>query len=224
MRLLIVEDDTLVADGLREALARSGFTVDHLDSAERTEAHMEGGEFFELAIVDLGLPGRDGLSLIRNLRAAGQKLPILVLTARDSLEDCVKGLEAGADDYMVKPFRLPELVARVRALIRRAHAITQTRLSMGNLEMDTASRVATLSGSPLELTQREWTILELLVLQSPKVVAKERLLQALSGWERDMTPNAVEVHVSRLRSKLTGSGTLIRTVRGFGYRIDAEHH
>ena len=124
---------------------------------------------------------------------------------------------------MVKPFRLPELVARVRALIRRAHAITQTRLSMGNLAMDTASRVATLSGSPLELTQREWTILEMLVLQSPKVVAKERLLQALSGWEKDMTPNAVEVHVSRLRSKLTGSGTLIRTVRGFGYRIDAEH-
>lgn len=223
MRLLIVEDDALVAEGLREGLVRSGFTVDHLVSAEQSEAQFAAGETFDLAIVDLGLPGLDGLSLIRNLRARGETLPILVLTARDALEDCVKGLDAGADDYMTKPFRLPELVARARALIRRAHAVASTRLRHGALELDTATRQVSLAGESLELTQREWTILEMLMLESPKVISKNRLVQALAGWDKDMTPNAVEVHVSRLRAKLTGADIGIRTVRGIGYRLDGDH-
>jgi len=223
MRLLIVEDDALVAEGLREGLLRSGFTVDHLYNAEQSEAQFTSGEAFDLAIVDLGLPGRDGVSLIRRLRAHGQMLPILVLTARDALEDCVKALEAGADDYMTKPFRLPELVARVGALIRRANAVTSTRLCHGPLELDTATHSASLAGKRLDLTQREWTILEMLMLQSPKVVSKERLVQALAGWDKDMTPNAVEVHVSRLRAKLADAAFGIRTVRGIGYRLDRDN-
>jgi DNA-binding response OmpR family regulator len=220
MRLLIVEDDALLAEGLREGLLRSGFTVDHLDNAEQAETQFAAGEVFDLAIVDLGLPGRDGLSLIRSLRGRGLTLPILILTARDALEDCVKGLEAGADDYMSKPFRLPELIARVRALIRRVHAVTSTRLRHGSLELDTAAHTANLAGAPLELTQREWAILELLLLESPKVVSKDRLLQSLAGWDKEMTPNAVEVHVSRLRAKLADAAIDIRTVRGIGYRMD----
>ena len=223
MRLLIVEDDALVAEGLREGLLRSGFTVDHLDNAEQSEAQFSVGEAFDLAIVDLGLPGRDGLSLIRSLRARHETLPILVLTARDTLEDCVKGLDAGADDYMTKPFRLPELVARVRALIRRAHAVTSTRLCHGSLELDTATHSVRLAGAPLDLTQREWAILEMLMLESPKVISKNRLVQALAGWDKDLTPNAIEVHVSRLRAKLAGADIGIRTVRGIGYRLDREH-
>jgi DNA-binding response OmpR family regulator len=220
MRLLIVEDDALLADGLREGLLRSGFTVDHLGNAEQAEIQFAAGEVFDLAIVDLGLPGRDGLSLIRSLRGRGLTLPVLILTARDALEDCVKGLEAGADDYMSKPFRLPELIARVRALIRRAHAVTSTRLRHGSLELDTAAHTASLAGAALELTQREWAILELLLLESPKVVSKDRLLQSLAGWDKEMTPNAVEVHVSRLRAKLADAAIDIRTVRGIGYRVD----
>lgn len=219
MRVLVVEDDALVAEGIKHGLEREHFTVDRVGSAEQAETYLHG-EHFDLLIVDLGLPKADGFTLVRQLRQLGQKTPVLILTARDTLEDCVKGLEVGADDYMVKPFRLPELVARIRALIRRAHSITDSRLSHGELELDTARHAATLKGQPLELTNREWALLELLLIQSPKVVSKEKILQVLSGWDVDLSPNAIEVYISRLRSKLTDSAVTIRTIRGIGYRID----
>lgn len=220
MRILVVEDDGLVAAGLKQGLARAGYTVDVAVSAEAAGACLQR-EAVDLAVVDIGLPGADGLSLIRQWRQQGLALPVLVLSARSSMEDTISGLDVGADDYLGKPFRLPELVARVRALIRRSHAVADSCLRHGPLLLDTAAHTATLAGQPLELTPREWAILEILLLASPNVVNKDRLMQGLAGWDKDITPNAVEVHVSRLRAKLALGGIEIRTVRGIGYRLDA---
>ncbi len=220
MRILVVEDDALVASGIKEGLSLARFTVDLVGRAEHAVEQIRAGEVFDLAIVDLGLPGMGGLSLIRQLRQSGVQLPILILTARDSLEDCVQGLEVGADDYMTKPFRLPELAARVRALVRRANSVVSATLNYCALELDTARHSATLAGMPLELTLSEWTLLEMMVMLTPQVASKARLLQTLSGWDKDMSANAIEVHVSRLRAKLADSGICIRTVRGIGYRLD----
>ncbi len=220
MRILVVEDDALVASGIKEGLSLARFTVDLVGRAEHAVEQIRAGEVFDLAIVDLGLPGMGGLSLIRQLRQSGVQLPILILTARDSLEDCVQGLEVGADDYMTKPFRLPELAARVRALVRRANSVVSATLNYAALELDTARHSATLAGMPLELTLSEWTLLEMMVMLTPQVASKARLLQTLSGWDKDMSANAIEVHVSRLRAKLADSGICIRTVRGIGYRLD----
>jgi DNA-binding response OmpR family regulator len=220
MRILVVEDDRLMASGIKQGLAQAGYTVDLAHSAEAAEASLRD-ECFDLAVVDIGLPQADGLSLIRRLRAGGNAMPMLVLSARSSMEDTVSGLDIGADDYMSKPFRLPELIARIRALIRRAHSIATACLRHEGLRLDTRSRTATLDEQPLDLTNREWAILESLLLTSPGVVSKDRLVQSLAGWDKDITPNAVEVHVSRLRAKLAAGQIEIRTVRGIGYRIDA---
>ena len=219
MRILVVEDDPMVADGLKLGLERAGFAVDALPSAEKAEAALRG-ESFDLAIVDLGLPGADGKELVRRLRRRGEPLPLLILTARDTLEDRVTGLELGADDFMVKPFQLPEVVARVRALIRRSRSVLSSEIDHGPLKMDLSRRSASLAGQPIELTGREWSILECLLLHAPKVVSKERLLQSISGWDTELTQNAIEVYVSRLRYKLEPGGIRIRTVRGIGYRLD----
>ena len=174
-----------------------------------------------MALVDIGLPKADGLHFIRQLRAAGKGLPVLILTARDSMEDTVSGLDAGADDYLTKPYRLPEVAARIRALIRRSNAIADACLRHNGLCLDTRSRSAMLDGDALDLTNREWAILEQLLMASPAVVSKDRLVNSLAGWDKDITPNAVEVHVSRLRSKLSSGNVTIRTIRGIGYRVDA---
>lgn len=220
MRILVVEDDALVAAGLKQGLTRAGYTVDVAGSAEEAELSVRH-ETFDLAVVDIGLPRADGLSLIRQWRSQGRGLPVLVLSARSSMEDTISGLDVGADDYLGKPFRLPELVARVRALIRRSNSVADTCLRHGPLMLDTAAHTATLAGEPLELTPREWAIVEILLLASPKVVNKDRLVQAMAGWDKDITPNAIEVHVSRLRAKLGVGGIEIRTVRGIGYRLDS---
>ncbi|WP_292979514.1 response regulator [Nitrosomonas sp.] len=219
MRILVVEDDSLVASGIKQGLANAGYAVDVAKSAENAESHLQG-ENFDLAVVDIGLPDTDGLTLVQRLRARKMRLPVLVLTARGSMEDTIAGLDVGADDYMTKPFRLPELIARIRALIRRAHSVASTELRHDQLILNTGSHTATLHGEPLVLTMREWTILETLLLASPKVVSKEKLLQSLTGWDKNITPNAIEVHVSRLRAKIAPGGIEIRTVRGIGYRID----
>ncbi|WP_374487916.1 response regulator [Zoogloea sp.] len=174
---------------------------------------------YDVAIVDLGLPGMDGLSLIRRMRERGILTPVLILTARDSLEDRVGGLDQGADDYLVKPFLLPEVLARIRALVRRSRAAASLALEVGALRLDVQCRTAQLAGSPLELTGREWAVLEQLVLATPKVVAKRQLVDSLGQWDKEITPNAVEIYVSRLRGKLAGSGLEIATVRGVGYRL-----
>lgn len=219
MRLLLVEDDVMVASGIKLGLTDAGYTVDWVGSAERAEQALDK-DTFDAAILDIGLPRVDGLELTRRVRARGLAMPVLILTARDALSDRVQGLDLGADDYMVKPFELPELLARLRALLRRSQAATTAVLGIGALEMDTAQRRATLAGQPLELGPREWTVLEYMLLQAPKPAAKDKLLAALTGWDKEITPNAIEVYVSRLRAKLEPAGVRLRAIRGFGYRLE----
>jgi DNA-binding response OmpR family regulator len=215
----LVEDDVMVASGIKLGLTDAGYTVDWVGSAERAEQALDK-DSFDAAILDIGLPGADGLELTRRVRSRGLAMPVLILTARDALSDRVQGLDLGADDYMVKPFELPELLARLRALLRRSQAATTAVLSIGTLEMDTAQRRATLAGQPLELGPREWTVLEYMLLQAPKPAAKDKLLAALTGWDKEITPNAIEVYVSRLRGKLEPAGIRLRAIRGFGYRLE----
>lgn len=219
MRILLVEDDLMVADGIREGLEKAGFAVDHVVAAEPAESALELTHY-DLAIVDIGLPRMNGHELIRRLRRHGIPVPILILTARDGLDDRVIGLDLGADDYMVKPFHLPELLARLRALIRRSRSATTSELSAGSVHLDLARRTALAHGAPLELTGREWEILQQLMLASPNVVAKQKMVESLSEWDNELTANAVEIYISRLRSKLQGCGVEIRTIRGIGYRLD----
>lgn len=219
MRLLLVEDDVMVASGMKLGLTDAGYTVDWVGSGERAEQALER-DSFDLAIVDIGLPGLNGLELTRRIRSRGLAMPVLILTARDALHDRVQGLDIGADDYMLKPFELPELLARLRALLRRSQAATSAVLGLGPLEMDTAQRRASLAGVPMELGPREWTVLEYLLLQAPKPAAKDKLLAALTGWDKEITPNAIEVYVSRLRAKLEPAGVALRSIRGFGYRLE----
>jgi len=218
MRILVVEDDQLVGDAVRRALTFAGYAVDHVSTAESAKAalHAEG---FDLAIVDIGLPGQDGLELVRDLRRRGRNLPLLMLTARDGVSDRVSALDLGADDYLTKPFQVAELLARCRALVRRANGVASTRLTFGGLTLDLARKEVANGDVPLDLTRREWSILECLVLNAGHVVSKERLLSAIASWSEELTPNAVEVYVSRLRAKL-GEAAVIRVIRGLGYRLD----
>ena len=218
MRILVVEDDQLVGDAVRRALTLAGYAVDHVSTAESAKAalHAEG---FDLAIVDIGLPGQDGLELVRDLRRRGRNLPLLMLTARDGVSDRVSALDLGADDYLTKPFQVAELLARCRALVRRANGVASTRLTFGGLTLDLARKEVANGDVPLDLTRREWSILECLVLNAGHVVSKERLLSAIASWSEELTPNAVEVYVSRLRAKL-GEAAVIRVIRGLGYRLD----
>ena len=223
MRLLLVEDDVMVASGIKLGLGDAGYAVDWVGSAERA-LQVTATEAFDIAVVDIGLPGIDGLALTQQLRKAGHAMPVLVLTARDALHDRVQGLDQGADDYMVKPYELPELLARLRALLRRSQAATSAVLSFGPLELDTAQRQACIRSSaeslPIELGPREWTVMEYILMQLPKPTNKDKLLQALTGWDKEITPNAVEVYISRLRAKLEPHGIALRAIRGFGYRLE----
>ncbi|WP_136413976.1 response regulator [Herbaspirillum sp. ST 5-3] len=219
MRILLIEDDVMVASGIREALEKSGNAVDHSLSAEPVEHAMELTQY-DLAIVDIGLPGMSGHEFIRRIRARNITVPILILTARDGIDDRVKGLDLGADDYMVKPFHLTELQARMRALIRRSRSVASSELSVGPLSLDLARRTATMRNQPIELTGREWDILQHLMLASPNVVPKKKLVESLSEWDNELTMNAIEIYICRLRTKLRNSGVEVRTLRGIGYRVD----
>lgn len=219
MRVLLIEDDIMLADGLREGLEKGGFSVDHLGAAEPVESTLRLIHY-DLLIVDIGLPRMTGLELVRQLRQRGIRMPILILTARDGLHDRINGLDLGADDYMVKPFQLPELLARMRALIRRTQSVASSDLSIGAVNINLARRTATRNGIPLELTGREWETLQLLMLASPNLVAKQKMAESLSEWENEITTNAVEIYISRLRQKLQGGRVEIRTIRGIGYRLD----
>src|SRR3984957_1084299 len=220
MRILVVEDNELVADAIVRGLAMAGFAVDRAANAESAAAALMA-EHFDLAVLDIGLPGADGLSLLRRLRTDGKTLPVMVLTARDTLATKVEALDLGADDFLMKPFEQAELAARCRALIRRSNLSTSGQLTLGRMRIDVGGRQLQVDGTSVELTGREWLVLECLALNSNRLVSKDRLQQAIVSWDQAVTPNAVEVYVSRLRTKLAGAAT-IRAVRGLGYRLELE--
>lgn len=218
MRTLLVEDDAALASSLAEGLKQHGFTVETLAAAEPAELAL-AGTAYDLAILDIGLPRMDGLELLRRVRQRGLKVPMLMLTARDAVEDRVLGLNLGADDYLVKPFSLVELAARCQAIVRRSRSAASAVVQMGPLRIDAGRQTAELDGQALELTAREWSLLEHLMLAAPHVVPKRKLVESLGRWDREITSNAVEIYISRLRSKLSGAALMIRTVRGIGYRL-----
>ncbi|NEX21642.1 response regulator [Thiorhodococcus mannitoliphagus] len=219
MRILIIEDDPLLGPALKTGLAQDGYAADWVGTAALAE-HALRVEHFDVAILDLGLPGRDGLSLLRDLRAQYVELPVLILTARDTVADKVAGLDAGADDYLVKPFDLDELTARIRALSRRSSGHAAALLHAGTLALDTRDHRATLAGSVLELSPKEYGLLETLIAHADHVVPRARLMAASYGWEDGLESNALEVHIHNLRNKL--GKTRILTVRGVGYKLISE--
>jgi two-component system OmpR family response regulator len=221
MRILIAEDDPMLADGLTRSLRHADYAVDCVHDGEQADRAL-AAQNYDLVILDLGLPTLDGFEVIRRLRRRGATVPILVLTARDALADRVKGLDLGADDYLTKPFELPELEARVRALIRRGQSGGSSLLTHGPLALDTSGRRATLDDVPLELSAREYGVLEVLMLRSGRVVNKEQLAEQLYGWEDEVGSNAIEVYVHRLRKKLEPAGVAIRTIRGLGYVLEKD--
>ena len=221
MRIMIVEDDAVLARGVARILESEGYAVDVLARGEQGIL-AAGQERFDLVILDVGLPGIDGFEVLRRLRAQAERVPVLLLTARDAVDDRVHGLDLGADDYVAKPFAMSELAARVRALIRRSQAQAGPKVVHGPLLLDTVARRAFLDGEPLELAGREWAVLEVLLAKVERVVSKEAIIQAVANWGEELSLNAIEVYVSRLRTKLEPAGIRIRTVRGFGYMLE-EH-
>jgi len=220
MRILIVEDDPALADGLTRSLDQSGYAVDLAANGEQANIMLRDA-VYDLAILDLGLPKLDGTEVLRRLRQRGGKTPVLVLTARDAIEDRVQGLDLGADDYLTKPFNLVELEARIRALIRRGQLGSNASLHCGQLVFDPSGRRAWCGDAPLDLSAREFGVLEVLMMRQGKVVSKEQIMEALCNWDEDLGDNAIEVYIHRLRKKLESSGARIRTIRGLGYLLEA---
>jgi DNA-binding response OmpR family regulator len=221
VRILVVEDDALLADGLTSVLKRSGHVVDQVrtglqaDNSLRTVA-------YELVVLDVGLPGIDGFEVLRRLRSRRSKANVLVLTARDGVEDRVHGLDLGADDYLTKPFSVTEFEARVRALSRRTSPAAAS-IEIHGLKVDIEAKRVKVNDVAVDLTVREWALLELFLARPGRVLSKEQIAQQLASYEDTLTVNAIEVYVSRLRSKVEASGVRIRTVRGFGYLWEAEN-
>jgi len=214
MRILLVEDDKLLGDGVQAGLIQSGFSVDWVRDGVAAELSLKTGEYSGV-VLDLGLPRLSGLELLQRLRRGGDKVPVLILTARDRVEDRIKGLDSGADDYLVKPFDLHELAARLRALIRRASGEAAPSLRVGEIELDPAARCVSFRGRPVELSVREFALLQELMLNAGRVLSREQLAQRLYSWGEEIESNAIEVHVHHLRRKLAPE--LLRTVRGVGY-------
>jgi two-component system, OmpR family, response regulator len=220
MRILLVEDDPALSLGVARGLEREGWQVDALSDGEQALSEGLVGRY-DLAILDLGLPRRDGMEVLRHWRARGVRMPVLLLTARDDLADRVQGLDAGADDYLVKPFDLPELLARIRALKRRAQGRLDETLQVGALRLDIAHRELTHQGQRIALSPRELALTELLMQKAGRVVTKESIVARMSSWEADFSENSVEVYVHRLRRRFADLGVTIRTMRGFGYLLEA---
>jgi DNA-binding response OmpR family regulator len=219
LHLLIVEDDHLLGSGLQIGLQQEGCRVKWVrEAATATQALLDAT--FDALVLDLGLPDRDGLLLLRDLRRERCDLPVLIITARDALDDRITGLDAGADDYVTKPFDLPELAARLRALVRRSIGHASTAILAGDLRLDALSREAVLDGAPLAISPKEFALLELLAGQSDHVVPRARLQHSLSDWGEAMESNALEVHIHNLRRKLGRKRIL--TIRGVGYKLVSE--
>jgi DNA-binding response OmpR family regulator len=219
MRILIVEDDAALADALTHALRKSRHAVDCLASGAAADNAVTTQDY-DIVILDLGLPDVDGFQVLRRLRARGKRIPVLILTARDGLHDRVLGLDLGADDYLTKPFELPELEARMRAVTRRAYGAADDNVKLGRLALDSAGQRVMLDGEALELSAGEFRVLEMLMTRSGRVISKEALIQRLYGWDREVRKNAVEIFVHRVRKKLRSAGVNIRTVRGLGYLLE----
>lgn len=216
MRVLLVEDDRMIGEALLQALRRQSYAADWVRDGEMALAAL-AAESYDLVLLDLGLPRSDGLTVLRTLRGGGSRIPVLVLTARDAVADRVAGLDAGADDYVLKPFDTEEMLARVRALIRRSAGRAEPVYSHKGLALDPATREATLNGRPITLSSREWAVLEPMLLRPGVVFSRKQLEEKLYGWKQDISSNAVEVYIHGLRRKL--GSDIVQTVRGLGYVV-----
>lgn len=222
MRLLLVEDNHPLADVICRALQQEGYVIDCAKNSSEADSWLLC-QNYDVVLLDLGLPDADGADVLRRLRASGNRSPVLVLSAREAVDERVRLLDLGADDYVVKPIALNELEARIRSLIRRSHGIADPEISIGALHIDTVGRRAFVDDRSLELSSRELTALEYIAVRARRIVTKEQLLQALYGWQDDINSvNAVEKVISRLRAKLENSGVIIRTVRGLGYSLGTD--
>ena len=219
MRILVIEDDRLLGDGIQKGLAQAGFAVDWVEDGALGATAL-GAEDYVAVVLDLGLPKLSGLDLLRQLRFAGNRIPVLILTARDAIEDRVKGLDSGADDYVVKPFDLGELAARLRALIRRNSGEADAVLRVGELELEPAKHCVRFRGQDVDLSAREFSLLHELMLNAGRVLSRDQLEQRLYAWGEEVESNAIEVHVHHLRRKLAPE--LVRTIRGVGYMMPRE--
>lgn len=218
MRILLVEDDATLADGIARALRAQNFAVDVADNGEDA-SHLGSTELYDAAVLDLGLPKRDGLSVLRDWRAEGRLLPVLILTARDGWSEKVAGFKAGADDFLTKPFRLEEVVLRLRALVRRAAGHAAAQIKCGPLAFDAQLGTFELNGLPLKLTAFEWRVLSALMLRNEAVIERAELIERVYEGDADVDSNSIEVIIGRLRKKI--GMTMIETVRGRGYRLTA---
>ena len=217
MRLLLVEDDKLLGDGIRAGLKQSGYAVDWVQDGEAADFALRTGEY-EIIVLDLGLPKRSGLDVLKQLRAKGSQIPVMILTARDTVDDKVRGLDMGADDYLIKPFDLDELSARLRALTRRQTGRTTPVLRHGNIEVDPVSHTVKQNDVVVDISPREFNLLQTLLESAGRVVSRARLEESLYAWNEEVESNAIEVHIHHLRKKL--GNELIRTIRGVGYIVD----
>ena len=220
MRILIAEDDQVLADALLRSLRTSGAAVDHVANGSQADTALMTHDEFDLLILDLGLPNLHGLEILKRLRARGSQLPVLVLTAADSVEERVKGLDYGADDYMAKPFSLQELEARVRALTRRGLGTASSVIKHGPLSFDATGRVAYINEQMIELSARELSLLEVLLQRAGRLVSKDQLVERLCEWGDEVSNNAIEVYIHRLRKKIEQGPIRIATVRGLGYCLE----
>ncbi len=216
MRLLLVEDDTMIGESVADALRAEHHTVDWVQDGQQADTALRTADY-DLMLLDLGLPRLDGLSVLRALRARKQQLPVLIATARDSVQQRIEGLDAGADDYVLKPYDIDELLARIRALVRRANGTVEPHYELGNVRIDVARRRATVGGEAVDLSAREWAVLEPLLARPGVVLSRTQLEDKLYGWGEAIQSNAVEVYVHNLRKKL--GADLIRNVRGVGYCV-----
>jgi len=219
MRLLLIEDDAMIGRAVRHGLTQAGFAVDWVQDGIDAEHALANG-VYDLAVLDLGLPRKDGMAVLATLRAAGDSMPILIVSARDTVHDRIKGLEAGADDYLLKPFDLDELIARVRALIRRNAGSATPLITYGSTVLDPVRKRVLRHGIEVELSAREYAVFEALMRRPGAVMSRERLEDSVYGWGEEIGSNAIEVHLHHLRKKL--GPAVIKNVRGVGYRVTEE--